>query len=140
MRSPRHVSNDVVQAAVGITIAIVLSQSLAIAQTASPGPRELPARTIPVPETVSPQMQKLIAAPLSPDLERDSKDAGGVEGAGQYRDRCHYAGLARSAGGTARKGRTDDDRRRESLHGNARKHPAGEPRPLCSCMCTVVAM
>ena len=66
MRSPRHVSNDVVQAAVGITIAIVLSQSLAIAQTASPGPRELPARTIPVPESVSPQIQKLIAAPLVP--------------------------------------------------------------------------
>ena len=26
----------------------------------------MPARTIPVPDTVSPQMQKLIAAPLSP--------------------------------------------------------------------------
>ena len=37
-----------------------------IAQTQTPGPRHLPARTIPVPETVSPQMQKLIAAPLSP--------------------------------------------------------------------------
>jgi epsilon-lactone hydrolase len=30
------------------------------------GSRELPARTLPVPGTVSPQMQKLIAAPLSP--------------------------------------------------------------------------
>src|SRR4030095_1745200 len=29
-------------------------------------PRDLPARTIPVPDTVSPQMQKLIAAPLTP--------------------------------------------------------------------------
>src|ERR1019366_7543117 len=29
-------------------------------------PRNIPARTIPVPETVSPQMQKLIAAPLNP--------------------------------------------------------------------------
>ncbi|MGA2713804.1 MAG: alpha/beta hydrolase [Bryobacteraceae bacterium] len=37
-----------------------------IAQTPAPGPREMPARTIPVPDTVSPQMQKLIAAPLPP--------------------------------------------------------------------------
>ena len=31
-----------------------------------PAPRDLPARAIPVPDTVSPQMQKLIAAPLNP--------------------------------------------------------------------------
>jgi len=37
-----------------------------VAQTPAPGPRNMPARTIPVPNTVSPQMQKLIAAPLSP--------------------------------------------------------------------------
>ena len=36
------------------------------AQTPTPEPREMPARTIPVPDTVSPQMQKLIAAPLNP--------------------------------------------------------------------------
>ena len=66
MRSPRHVSNDVVQAAVGITIAIALSMPSATAQTPSPGPRELPARSVPVYDTVSPQMQKQIAAPLTP--------------------------------------------------------------------------
>jgi epsilon-lactone hydrolase len=49
-----------------IAIAIVLSTSLGIAQTSTPGPREMPARTIPVPNTVSPQMQKIIAAPLTP--------------------------------------------------------------------------
>jgi monoterpene epsilon-lactone hydrolase len=38
----------------------------AVAQTPAPGPRDLPARTVPVPNTVSPQMQKLIAAPLAP--------------------------------------------------------------------------
>jgi acetyl esterase/lipase len=37
-----------------------------MAQNPMPGPRDIPARTIPVPDTVSPQMQKLIAAPLSP--------------------------------------------------------------------------
>ncbi len=37
---------------------------LALAQGLAP--RELPAQTIPVPETVSPQVQRMIAAPLSP--------------------------------------------------------------------------
>jgi epsilon-lactone hydrolase len=46
-------------------IALAVSTPHAIAQTA-PGARELPARAVPVPETVSPQMQKLIAAPLTP--------------------------------------------------------------------------
>jgi epsilon-lactone hydrolase len=36
-----------------------------MAQNSLP-PRDMPARKIPVPDTVSPQMQKLIAAPLSP--------------------------------------------------------------------------
>ena len=38
----------------------------AVAQAPGEGPRDVPAKTVPVPETVSPQMQKLIAAPLSP--------------------------------------------------------------------------
>lgn len=36
------------------------------ASAQAPAPRELPARSIPVPETASPQMQKQIAAPLTP--------------------------------------------------------------------------
>jgi epsilon-lactone hydrolase len=38
----------------------------AAARTAGPGTREVPARTVPVPDTVSPQMKALIGAPLSP--------------------------------------------------------------------------
>ena len=38
----------------------------ALAQTAPSAGREIPARMLPVPETVSPQVQKVIAAPLSP--------------------------------------------------------------------------
>jgi acetyl esterase/lipase len=38
----------------------------ALAQNAALATRELPARTIPVPDTVSPQMQKLIATPPTP--------------------------------------------------------------------------
>ena len=45
---------------------IALSVPHAFAQTPAPGPREVPAKTLPVPDTVSPQMQKLIAAPLTP--------------------------------------------------------------------------
>lgn len=46
--------------------ALALSASDATAQTPAPGPREVPAKTVPVPGTVSPQMQTLIAAPLNP--------------------------------------------------------------------------
>ena len=45
---------------------IALCVPHAFAQTPAPGPREVPAKTLPVPDTVSPQMQKLIAAPLTP--------------------------------------------------------------------------
>ena len=44
--------------------AIAVGAAHAIAQT--PAPRELPAKSVPIPDTVSPQMQKLIAAPLTP--------------------------------------------------------------------------
>jgi hypothetical protein len=44
--------------------AITLSAPLALAQTGAPATSQL--RTVPVPDTVSPQMQKLIAAPPAP--------------------------------------------------------------------------
>src|SRR5439155_10197755 len=43
-----------------------LLASHAAAQTPAAGPRELPPKTVPVPDTVSPQMQKQIASPLTP--------------------------------------------------------------------------
>src|SRR5579872_6087585 len=43
---------------------IVAAAPQLLAQTASPGAIDVPARSIPVPETVSPQMQKIIGAPL----------------------------------------------------------------------------
>jgi len=45
-----------------------LSAAPAVAESAQPqsGPRQLPARTIPVPDTVSPQMRAIIARPLNP--------------------------------------------------------------------------
>jgi len=46
--------------------AIALLASHAVAQTPAAAPRELPAKTVPVPDTVSPQMQRQIAAPLTP--------------------------------------------------------------------------
>jgi len=49
-----------------VAAAIVVAVPPSFAQTAPPGPRDLPARSVPVPDTVSPQMQKIIAAPLTP--------------------------------------------------------------------------
>ena len=37
------------------------------ARAQSADPRELPARSIPVPDTVSPQLQKMIAVPVRPN-------------------------------------------------------------------------
>ena len=64
----RHRSMFTGQAA-GIVLLAVASACFTMpagAQAPVPGARELPAKTIPVPDTVSPQMQKLIAAPLTP--------------------------------------------------------------------------
>jgi len=44
---------------------IVLSVPETTSQSAAPEPRQVPARSVPVPTTVSPEMQALIAAPLS---------------------------------------------------------------------------
>jgi acetyl esterase/lipase len=49
-----------------VRLLILTFATTLMAQNPTPGPRNIPARTIPVPDTVSPQMQKLIAAPLSP--------------------------------------------------------------------------
>jgi acetyl esterase/lipase len=48
-----------------IAAALALVASNVGAQSPSAGTREVPARSIPVPQTVSPEMQKLIAQPLS---------------------------------------------------------------------------
>ena len=40
----------------------------AAAQSGPPSTREVPARSIPVPETVSPQMQAVIARPFNPNF------------------------------------------------------------------------
>ena len=47
-------------------LALLLIAGAAHAQPAQPGPREVPAHTVPVPDTVSPASQALIAAPYNP--------------------------------------------------------------------------
>jgi epsilon-lactone hydrolase len=47
-------------------LSILILVTTLMAQSPALAPRNMPARTIPVPDSVSPQMQKLIAAPLSP--------------------------------------------------------------------------
>ena len=51
--------------------------TIALGQTPKGGPRQMAARTIPVPATVSPQIQQLIAAPLSPTWNVIPKTAEG---------------------------------------------------------------
>jgi acetyl esterase/lipase len=48
---------------VAIVAMAVVSGAGGGGQAPAPGPREVPARTLPVPDTVSPEMQKLVAAP-----------------------------------------------------------------------------
>jgi epsilon-lactone hydrolase len=53
--------------AIGLaTGVIIVAASAAFAQPATPGTREVPPRSVPVPDTVSPQMQKIIAAAPPP--------------------------------------------------------------------------
>jgi acetyl esterase/lipase len=47
-------------------LALLLIAGATQAQTPAPGPREVPAHTVPVPDTVSPASQALIAAPYNP--------------------------------------------------------------------------
>jgi acetyl esterase/lipase len=61
--------NRLVAGAAMIPMIIILSTAPTTPQSAL-AERELPARTIPVPDTVSPQMQKLIAMPLTPTWNR----------------------------------------------------------------------
>jgi epsilon-lactone hydrolase len=65
MKTQQQMTDRLAPGLVSIAAAIILSTLHATAQTPGPG-RELPARTIPVPDTVSPEMQRLIAAPLTP--------------------------------------------------------------------------
>ena len=47
-----------------LVVALVVAAPYAFAQTTSLTPRDVPARSLPVPTTVSPEIQQLIAAPL----------------------------------------------------------------------------
>ena len=62
MKLPRR---KVLHLAAGAAFAVPSSDKAA-AQSVSAGSREVPARTLPIPDTVSPQMQAVIARPLNP--------------------------------------------------------------------------
>ena len=49
-----------------LCLAATLCVAAPHAPAQAPAPREVPAKALPVPDTVSPQMQKQIAAPLTP--------------------------------------------------------------------------
>src|ERR1700704_2417213 len=63
MITPRMTIGAQLRRSLSVVFVVTMS-SHALAQ--SPSAREVPARTIPVPETVSPQMQRIVGAPISP--------------------------------------------------------------------------
>jgi acetyl esterase/lipase len=68
---PRLAAASIAAASIGIAGMLAASPP-AMAQSGL-APRDVPARSIPVPDTVSPQMQKIIAAPLNPTWNRIPK-------------------------------------------------------------------
>ena len=70
---------------------IALAATHAGAQIPVQGAREVPAKTVPVPDTVSPQMQKLIAAPLSATWNVIPKTADEWKAQVDRRCRRHHA-------------------------------------------------
>jgi acetyl esterase/lipase len=65
-KSPRSLDYafDHALAATWFALLLAVPMAEALAQAAAPAPLEVPAKTIPVPTDVSPQLQKIIGAPL----------------------------------------------------------------------------
>ena len=59
-----HRTHRTVLALACAAAAVLFAVTMGQAQTTAPSPREVPARTLPVPDTVSPEMQQLLAAPI----------------------------------------------------------------------------
>jgi epsilon-lactone hydrolase len=66
MKAERHVMPSIAFVLACAAFATVVAVPLDDEQTTPPPAREVPARTLPVPDTVSPEVQKLVGAPLSP--------------------------------------------------------------------------
>ena len=64
MKRTSRVAHRLLAGAACLAVGVALIALPAVAQTAAPGPLEVPAKIVPVPDTVSPQLQKIIGAPL----------------------------------------------------------------------------
>ena len=107
--------------ALALAAALLLPAAVALAQTDAPlAPREVPAKTIPVPHTVSPELQQIIAQPLRTAWNTPPKTPEGWKQLAQtcapMRAECRVD--ARAPEG---EGGTRDDGRGEGLHGDAEK-------------------
>ena len=120
---PRRVVGALAFASAAI---IVFSMTDANTQSPAPQPLEVPTRTLPVPETVSPEMQRLIGAPLSGNWNTWPKTAeewkklsapGGGRGLPALRERFKV------------KSETHDRQRRDGLSRHPRESPGREPQP-----------
>ena len=102
----------------------------AIAQPASNGGFEVPTRSLPVPDTVSPQVQKLIAAPLRPGwnvLPKTGEEWKPVSEAGA-------AGTIRNLPGLTERLRSRSRRRRSTASGpSSSRRRRSRPRTASAC-------
>jgi monoterpene epsilon-lactone hydrolase len=96
MKAESHVTPSIAFALACAAFATVVAVPIDDEQTPSPAPREVPARMLSVPDTVSPEMQKLVGAPLSvtwnsipktPDEWNAFSTGRGGAGAATLRDR-----------------------------------------------------
>ena len=105
--------------------AFMLLAPAAMAQTTL-APRDVPAKTIPVPSDVSPQLQAVIAKPLSNGWNTPPTTPQGWK---QLSDKL-AAGVAAQVGPMAQrlhvKITAGHDRRREGLSPHARDHPGAQ--------------
>ena len=94
-----------------------------------PGARHVPDHIVPVPDTVSPQMQAIIAQPYNPSWNVVPKSARGMEGDRRQGGRRGGRGAARDPPGARCHGAADHDRGREGVHRHAKGDPAAQSRP-----------
>ena len=114
--------------AIGAVLAAALAAGPAAAQQQA-APLQVPAKSVPVPADVSPQMAEDHRPAAADELGHPPEGRRGLEARRRGRRRRHHQARARHDGAPAGQGRAHHDRRRAGLHRDARDDHAGEPRP-----------
>ena len=94
-----------------------------------PGARHVPDHIVPVPDTVSPQMQAIIAQPYNPTWNVVPKTPAEWKAIVDKAAAAVRRDAARDPRGARCHGAADHDRRREGVHRHAEGYSAPQPRP-----------